>query len=292
MRPFPLVILLMIIVSTVPAQNRSDNAKPCKVSGKVTDSVSGKPIEYATVTLFMQGSPKPVAGMSTDTKGHFTIDSLLPGNYRLVIEFIGYKAKIRSLKLATPQSNLSLGNIPLAGQVQTLAEVTVIGQKKVIENTIDKLVYNAERDITAQTGTATDLLQKVPQVSVDVDGNVELAGSGNVLFLINGKPSLFGTFNSHHHEAQGFYPAFISYSLAFRKLFWNKKGSIALTANNFFSKYVDQRTDLYGPGFLSSNLRRVPYRSIGLNVTWKFGRLVIRKEKSDDNPIDLNAPPQ
>ncbi len=101
---------------------------------------------------------------------------------------------------------------------------------------------------------------------------------------------LFGTFNSHHHEAQGFYPAFISYSLAFRKLFWNKKGSIALTANNFFSKYVDQRTDLYGPGFVSSNLRRVPYRSIGVNFTWKFGKLVMKPVKPEEVDTNLAAP--
>lgn len=100
----------------------------------------------------------------------------------------------------------------------------------------------------------------------------------------------FGNFSSHHHEAQGFYPSFVSYSLALRKQFWNRKGSIALTANNFFSKYVDQETDLYGPGFVSSSLRRVPYRSIGINFTWKFGRLILKKEKPDENSIDLNAP--
>ena len=102
----------------------------------------------------------------------------------------------------------------------------------------------------------------------------------------------FGNFSSHHHEAQGFYPAYVSYTLALRKLFWNRKGSIALTANNIFSKYVNQETDLYGPGFVSSSLRRVPYRSIGINFTWKFGKLVIKKEKPDENSIDLNAPPQ
>ncbi|HLZ89951.1 MAG TPA: outer membrane beta-barrel family protein, partial [Puia sp.] len=108
-------------------------------------------------------------------------------------------------------------------------------------------------------------------------------------FSGNFAAEFFGNFNSRHHEAQGKYPSFISYSLALRKLFWNKKGSLALTANNFFSKYVDQQTDLYGPGFVSSGLRRIIYRSVGLNFTWKFGRLVVRKERSEDNTLDLNA---
>jgi ferric enterobactin receptor len=102
----------------------------------------------------------------------------------------------------------------------------------------------------------------------------------------------FGSFSSRHHEAQGYYPSFTSYSLAVRKLFWNKKASIALTANNIFSKYVDQRIQLYGPGFQTNGLRKVPYQSIGINITWKFGKLQLKKEKSEENNIDLSAPQQ
>ena len=100
----------------------------------------------------------------------------------------------------------------------------------------------------------------------------------------------FGNFNSPHQEAQGKYPSFTSYSLAFRKQFWNKKGSIALTANNFFSEYVNQRTELYGPGFVSNSLRSIPFRSVGINFTWKFGKMEFKKQKSEENGIDLSAP--
>jgi len=102
----------------------------------------------------------------------------------------------------------------------------------------------------------------------------------------------FGDFSSRHHEAQGFYPSYISYDLALRKQFWNKKGSVALTLNNIFSKYVNMQTDLFGPGFVSSSLRRIPYQSVGINFTWKFGKLIVKKESSDENNIELNAPPQ
>jgi outer membrane receptor protein involved in Fe transport len=92
----------------------------------------------------------------------------------------------------------------------------------------------------------------------------------------------FGNFNSARNEVQGRYPSYTSYSVAFRKLFWNKKGSLALTANNFLSEYVNQRTSIAGPGFSLNSLRQVPYRSIGLNFTWKFGVLEF-KEKKEDN---------
>jgi ferric enterobactin receptor len=88
---------------------------------------------------------------------------------------------------------VNLNNIALTPSVKTLAEVTVTGQAAIVENQIDKIVYNAANDITSQAGVALDVLKKVPQVSVDIDGNVELQGNPNVRFLINGKPSsVFG----------------------------------------------------------------------------------------------------
>jgi hypothetical protein len=101
----------------------------------------------------------------------------------------------------------------------------------------------------------------------------------------------FGNFNSARHEAQGRYPSFTSYSMAIRKQFWNKKGSVALTAINLFNKYVTQQTSLFGPGFDVTSIRKIPFRSIGINFTWKFGRLTFKKEEegNKDNG-NLNPP--
>jgi hypothetical protein len=100
----------------------------------------------------------------------------------------------------------------------------------------------------------------------------------------------FGNFNSPRHEAQGTYPSFTSYSIAARKQFWNKKASLALTANNFFSKYVDQQTSVFGPGFVTNSLRQIPFRSVGINFTWKFGKLEFKKDKEEENSGNLNPP--
>ena len=92
----------------------------------------------------------------------------------------------------------------------------------------------------------------------------------------------FGSFRSARNEAQGIYPSSASYTIALRKQFWNKKGSLALTANNVLAKYLDQKTRLFGPGYNSVSLRQIPYRSIGLNFTWKFGKLEFKKDEGND----------
>jgi hypothetical protein len=96
----------------------------------------------------------------------------------------------------------------------------------------------------------------------------------------------FGNFNSPRNELQGRYPSFTSYSFAFRKQFWNKKGSIALTASNPFNNYVNQKTELYGTDFTMSSIRKIPYRSFGINFTWKFGKLDFKNSKEDDPDIN------
>jgi outer membrane receptor protein involved in Fe transport len=92
----------------------------------------------------------------------------------------------------------------------------------------------------------------------------------------------FGNFNSARNEVQGKYPSFTTYSFAIRKMFWNKKGSLALTANNPFGEYVTQRTELYGTNFTTTTVRKIPYRSVALNFTWKFGKLAFKKEKEKE----------
>ncbi|RYF81618.1 MAG: hypothetical protein EON98_12145 [Chitinophagaceae bacterium] len=89
----------------------------------------------------------------------------------------------------------------------------------------------------------------------------------------------FGNFNSARNEAQGKYPSTITYSLALRKQFWNRKGSLAFTTTNPFGNYLTQRTLLLGPGFTITSVRQIPIRSFGLNFTWKFGGLEFKKEK-------------
>lgn len=127
----------------------------------------------------------------TNRKGQFAIGGIVPGKYRVTIDIIGYAS--RTLGPLDLHGRLSLGDISVGKSASDLQAVTVTATKGLVENKIDKMVYNVEKDVTSLGGVATDVLKKVPMVSVDVDGNVDIMGNTNILFLINGRPSsIFG----------------------------------------------------------------------------------------------------
>ncbi|MEO8763001.1 MAG: TonB-dependent receptor [Ginsengibacter sp.] len=161
-----------------------------RLTGKTIDSSSGHALEYATISVFFQGEKKPVSGTTSDVSGQFTIKELAKGSYTVVIEFIGYQPHtFNNIGIDGKTPTVNLSTISLVKKSNLLQTVTVSLPGKIIENRIDKLIFNAEKDLTSQGGVATDILKKVPQVSVDVDGNVQLAGSSSIRFLIDGKPS-------------------------------------------------------------------------------------------------------
>ncbi|NCD70670.1 outer membrane beta-barrel family protein [Mucilaginibacter agri] len=161
-----------------------------RISGTVIDSVSKKPLDYATVSIFRSGGKVPLNGVLTDSKGGFKLENVKPGNYKIAVTFVGYPTKVID-PVSTTASKLdkNLGNIVVAPSAKTLNEVKITGQASLVESRIDKIVFNAEKDITSTGGNASDVLQKVPLVAVDINGNVSVRGDQNVRVLINGKPS-------------------------------------------------------------------------------------------------------
>jgi len=165
-----------------------------KITGKVIDSVTKQPVDYATVSVYKQGVASPFNGASTDPNGNFTIAGIPAGDYKVTVDFLGYRRKtIAHVILGGGSKNAPMGTILLAPAQNQIKEVKITAQAATVQNKIDKLVYNPGNDITTQGGLALDVLQKVPMVSVDINGNVELMGSTSIQFLINGKPStIFG----------------------------------------------------------------------------------------------------
>jgi outer membrane receptor protein involved in Fe transport len=163
-----------------------------KITGRIVDSNSRQPIQYATISIYGANASRPLGGMMTGSKGEFTITAPRSGGFSLTIECVGY-AKLKLGPFPADAKRTSLGDILLAKEAANLQAVTVTAPRGLVENKLDKIVYNVEKDVTSLGGVATDILKKVPMVSVDVDGNVDIMGNTNILFLINGRPSsIFG----------------------------------------------------------------------------------------------------
>ncbi len=161
-------------------------AQDVNVTGKVMDKDVNQPLEYATIAFFSKKENKIITGGITDTQGNFNI-SVPVGTYDISIEYISYKTeKIVNKSITT---NTDLGTINIGVNVESLDAVEVIAERTTVEIKLDKRIYNVGSDLTVRGGTVSDVLDNVPSVSVDVEGNVSLRGNGNVTILINGKPS-------------------------------------------------------------------------------------------------------
>lgn len=185
----PLLLFTLSIFQGAAQQNQ----KPITITGKVIDSDSGQPLEYATFVLQNADNPEQVTGGITDLSGNFEVEAT-PGTYNISVEYISYKSY--SLKGQTYNSSINLGSISLSPDVAQLAEVEVVGEKTTVEVRLDKKVYNIGKDITTSGGNVSDALGNIPSVSVDVEGAISLRGNDNVRILINGKPSALAGFGS------------------------------------------------------------------------------------------------
>ena len=160
--------------------------KEVKISGNVIDKETKLPLEYATIAFFNKNQNKIVTGGITNAKGDFNIP-VPTGTYDITIEYISFKTITIPNKIISKNENLGVFSLEI--NAETLAEVEIIAEKTTVEIKLDKKIYNVGKDLTVSGGNVSDVLDNVPSVSVDADGNVALRGNDNVRILINGKPS-------------------------------------------------------------------------------------------------------
>ncbi|MGI4862513.1 MAG: TonB-dependent receptor domain-containing protein [Janthinobacterium lividum] len=159
-----------------------------RITGTVTEAATGKPVSYATVSV-LDAAGKAINGGVAGDDGKFVLPGIPAGTYTVQITFLGFKDETRPGVVVTANGTLDLGSIKLGASAQALKEVVVTGRKQLIEERVDRTIYNADVDKTTAGGDATDVLKRVPLLSVDLDGNVSLRGSSNIRVLINNKPS-------------------------------------------------------------------------------------------------------
>ena len=178
-------LVLLLVVGTGFSQKNTATNK-VKVSGRVIDKLTNKPLEYTTVSFQNVQITGPVSGGITDAKGEFSFE-INPGIYDVKVEFISFKPI--EFKQKSILENLNLGTISLIEDATMLNEVAIRTEKTTVEIKLDKKVYNVGNDLMVKGGTVSDVLDNIPSVSVDADGAVSLRGNANVRILIDGKPS-------------------------------------------------------------------------------------------------------
>jgi outer membrane receptor protein involved in Fe transport len=189
---FAVIVCFTFSNTTVLAQETPGTGS---VSGIIIEKTSNSPLEFANVVIRSISDSTKYEGTVTDRKGQFAFDKLPLGDYRIVYSFIGFdKVETPVFTLSAKQMKLNLGKLYISETTAFLGEVSVTAQRSTFVNSIDRKIFNVGQDVMSKTGSVSDLLKNVPSVQVDIDGNVSLRGSANVMFLINGKPSaLMGT---------------------------------------------------------------------------------------------------
>ncbi|RYZ33490.1 MAG: TonB-dependent receptor, partial [Sphingobacteriales bacterium] len=159
------------------------------VRGTVKDSVVDQALEYSSIMLVRDGQ-QASDGINSDSTGFFEFKNIQPGTYTLTVFYVGYNKLERKITVDNSGKDLELGLVNMNNSTSTtLKEVQIVDIKQLIEQRPDGMVYNAEKDLTNKGTTAEQVLRKVPMVTVDLEGNVQMRGSGNIRVLIDGKPS-------------------------------------------------------------------------------------------------------
>lgn len=178
------LVALLCISPNLFAQDKLP--KKIKLKGIVTEKVSKQALEYATISLVNTSTLKIEGGGITNNKGEFEV-AINAGTYDLKIEFISFKTSV--LKNQQYTENKNLGTLTLEEDFTQLNQVEVRAEKSTVEIKLDKKVYNVGQDLVVKGGTVSDVLDNIPSVTVDVEGNVTLRGNDNVRILIDGKPT-------------------------------------------------------------------------------------------------------
>ncbi len=183
-----LFILTLILVLSAYSQGGRPEGKPRPmISGSIIDGESGEAVPYAAISIHALQDSSIVKGGTSDGEGKFAIP-VRPGQYFGKVQFLSYKTYTTSSFRSSPKG-YNLGQINLEQDVALLNEVEIVAEKQQAEFKLDKRIYNVGKDINNAGGNASDILDNVPSVEVDVDGNVSLRGNDNVRILIDGKPS-------------------------------------------------------------------------------------------------------
>ncbi len=192
------IFLANIIVSAQNKNNENANLISGFIKGKVIDSSTKKVIDYANVSLFSAKDSSVINGTVSNSKGEFIITNVRPGKYYAKISFVGYKSTvITNINITSKSQAAELGLVSIVPSSIQMSGVVVRADKEMIVTNLDKQVINVDKDLVSSSGSALDVMQNIPAIQVDIDGNISLRGNSNVTILVDGKPSGFSGLSSN-----------------------------------------------------------------------------------------------
>lgn len=184
------IILTFIFALSVTALTHAENISGT-IQGLIIDEETNEPLEYVSVAVFTISDKKLVTGTISEPDGGFSIKGLDRGQYYVEVSFMGYNKQIlNDIEIGTSRSKIDLGKIILPRSVERLNDVEIVADEMSIEYKIDRKIINVSQQLTAASGTAVDILENLPSITVDIEGNVALRGSTGFMVLIDGRPTV------------------------------------------------------------------------------------------------------
>jgi len=177
------MLLFLVLIGNVFSTPPVDY---CEIGGIVKDSLTGEGLPFATVQLLSQNNSNILKGALTDVNGNYIIKGIVPGEYRLIASYMGYNGKEI---LANIKAKKEKHNFLLSQKSFSLSELEITAEKNLIERNIEKTTINVAKNTTLTGGTAIDVMQTLPSVDVDIDGNISYRGSDKLIILLNGEKS-------------------------------------------------------------------------------------------------------
>jgi hypothetical protein len=188
-------IFVIILFWSIEIFSFGQTNKGFSVSGTLIDSLNKQPLEYASVAIYRVTDNSLVTGEITNAKGAFTINNLPAGKFSIKSSFVGYKTNITNIEINTASVDL-FQPILMSNTSLYLNEVQVVGKQNEKQMNIEKTKINVSQNISAVSGNVTDVLKSQSSITIDADNNIYLRGSGNILILMDGKPTTISALNS------------------------------------------------------------------------------------------------
>ena len=186
------ILLISLLFSSIGVFARpsiiTNKQGASRVFGKIIDAKTKKGLDYTAVSILAADKDSLITGTLTENNGEFSFDNLSIGSYRLKATYEGYTPVIKNVTISASNLEQDLGNIIIAEKAHDMNQVTVTAERAASTLSVDKKVFNVDKDLSARGGNALDVMQNLPGVAVDADGNVTLRNNTPLVY-VDGKPT-------------------------------------------------------------------------------------------------------